>query len=393
MRLFARDIKGNIKEWNITLIEDSTSAKISAGRLNGQLIETIIDHPKIDNEIASRIAKKRKEGYVSLKDLNFTTIVDDFHLNNWLILYLPKCNTDANNNLKPMKCQKFSEGKIKYPAFAQPKLNGLRAVLRWEHWVANEGIFAEPKDGAKIRTKEGLEYVLSHIIDGLTKEWFETKVNGDIAYDGELYIHGKPLNYIKASCPMTNSFGTISRSANDPTRVEFHSFDAAMPDLLQGDRLTVTMLLSSLNHPYIKRVDEIVVYSDEDVLKYRDDCIKLGYEGCVVRETDAEYAFGFRPSFIRKCKTHIDSEFLIVDIIPKPSDSSLPLFVLKNDVNDEQFECNPTGEWSDQRIMLENKDDLIGKWATVRYRERTGTEKKLPFHSNVIGIRDKKGDG
>lgn len=68
MKLFARDIKGNIKQWNITLIENSNCAKISTGRLGGNLIDTIIEHDKINNEIASRIAKKRKEGYVSLKD-------------------------------------------------------------------------------------------------------------------------------------------------------------------------------------------------------------------------------------------------------------------------------------------------------------------------------------
>ena len=386
MKLYARDIKGNVKEWSIALIENSNCAKISAGRLGGNLIETIIEHDKINNEIASRIAKKRKEGYVSLKDLGIIGYVDEIILN----AKLPKCNTDANNNLKPMKCQRFKEGVVKYPAYAQPKLNGLRAVLRWEQWIEGEGMFAENKEGAKLRTKEGLEYVMPHITDSLTKNWFETKNNGDIAYDGELYIHGRALNFIKASCPMTNSFGTISRPSGNPLEISFYCFDAAMSDLTQDTRLTVTLLLDSLNHPYIKRVNEVIVNSDEEVLKFRDKYISEGYEGTVVREMNEEYAFGFRPRFIRKFKTHIDSEFLIVDIIPKPSDETLPLFVLKNDINNENFECNPTGDWTDQRLYLANKEDFIGLYATVRYRERTGTDKKLPFHANVIDIRNKK---
>ena len=71
MRLVARDIKGNIKEWSIEEL-DYPNALIRTGRLNGNLIETIISHNNIHSEIASRITKKRKEGYVSLKDLGYS---------------------------------------------------------------------------------------------------------------------------------------------------------------------------------------------------------------------------------------------------------------------------------------------------------------------------------
>ena len=398
MRLFARDIKGNIKEWSIEMPIQRTSdniAIISTGRLNGSLIETTISHPDIKKEIASRIAKKRKEGYVSINDLGYNNYIpnkEGLSLGGYLEANLPKYNTDHNNNLKPMKCQKFKEGTTKYPVLAQPKLNGLRCVLRWETWIEDEGMFAQQVEGAKLRTKEGLEYYMPHIVEGLTKNWFETKNNGDITYDGELYCHNMPLNKIKASCPMVNSAGTLSRPSGNPKDISFHCFDAAIPDLVQTDRLTVTLLLDSLNHPYIKRVNDKWLYDDEEVLAYRDYCITQGFEGCVIRDPDEEYAFGFRPSFIRKCKTHMDSEFLVIDVVPKPSDNTLPLFILKNDINNETFECNPSGDWTDQRVWMINKDEFIGTWATVRYRERSGV-KKVPFHANVIGFRKLKNEG
>ena len=389
MRLFARDIKGNIKEWNIALLTDTT-ASIRTGRVNSNLIETIIEHPHINKEIASRIAKKRKEGYVSLKDTGHSGIIDQtYNLTDWLNANLPQFNSDANNNLKPMKCQKFQEGKVKYPVLAQPKLNGLRAVIRWEVWEEGDGLFKTKIEGAKIRTKEGNEYVMPHITSTLTKDLFYRN-EVELVYDGELYKHGMPLNEIKASCPMTNHLGTISRSKNDPSKIEFHSFDLAIPDMLQNNRL-ITLENSNISDELtIKKVPYLWLASDKAVLEYRDVCINYGYEGCVIRDPNEEYAFGFRPSFIRKVKTHIDSEFLIVAIISKPSDPTLPLFILKNDINEETFECNPTGKWEYQREILENSNDYIGKWATVRYRERTGTDKKLPFHANVIDIRDKR---
>lgn len=392
MKLYARDIKGNIKEYSINQIEDSESAVIRTGRLNGNLIETIIFHPTdIKREIASRIAKKRKEGYVSLKDFGAYISIHDEHIPNFLEQNLPQYNTDANNNLKPMKCQKFKEGVVKYPAFAQPKLNGLRCVLRWETWTEGEGLFAKEMSGAKLRTKEGLEYYMPHITNYLNKNQFY-RDDLELVYDGELYCHKMPLNQIKASCPMINSRGTLSKPSGKPTDISFWIFDLAIPDLTQDIRLKL-QTESNIYGTYIGYVHHTIIINDMQAMQARDKWINEGFEGAVIREMDAEYAFGFRPNFIRKFKTHLDSEFLIVDLIPKPSDSSLPLFILKNDINNETFECNPSGSWEYQRDLLRNSHELIGMYATVRYRERTGTEKKLPFHANVIAIRKTKNEG
>lgn len=390
MRLYARNIRGGIKTWEIMQV-DNTHAIILSGLLDGNFVDTTIYHPEIQKEIASRIAKKRKEGYVSLEDLGWNSSdlwKDDSFKGDFLANHLPKYNTDANNNLKPMKCQPFKEKSMQYPAIIQPKLNGLRAVIRWEEWIEGEGMFATKVEGAKIRTKEGLEYVLPHITNQFEKkDFFEDGI--EYVFDGELYKHGMPLNEIKASCPMTNSRGTVSTSRNDPSEIEFHIFDLAIPDMPQQSRITKLGELELVRNKIVI-VTHDYIYSDKEAYERRDIAISNGYEGIVIRNIHEEYAFGFRPSYIRKFKTHIDSEFLIVDLISKPSDPTLPLFVLKNDINDYTFECNPTGKFEYQRELLIDKEKLIGKYATVRYRERTGTIEQLPFHANVIDIRKTK---
>jgi hypothetical protein len=386
MRLYARNIRGGIKTWEIIQVDD-THAIILSGLLGGNFVDTTIYHPEIQKEIASRIAKKRKEGYVSLEDIKWTPYVN-MEIPNYLENNLPRYNTDANNNLKPMKCQPFKEKSMQYPAIIQPKLNGLRAVIRWEEWIEGEGMFTTKVEGAKIRTKEGLEYVLPHITNQFEKkDFFEDGI--EYVFDGELYKHGMPLNEIKASCPMTNSRGTISTSRNDPSEIEFHIFDLAIPDMPQQSRITKLSELELVRNKIVI-VTHDYIYTDKEAYERRDIAINNGYEGIVIRNIHEEYAFGFRPSYIRKFKTHIDSEFLIVDLISKPSDPTLPLFVLKNDINDYTFECNPTGKFEYQRELLINKETLVGKYATVRYRERTGTIEQLPFHANVVDIRDKK---
>ena len=91
-----------------------------------------------------------------------------------------------------------------------------------------------------------------------------------------------------------------------------------------------------------------------------------------------------------KFKTYIDSEFKIVDIIPQKADPNKGEFILQNDINSETFESMPSGKefgtHDAQEELLLNKQDYIGKYATVRYRERSGV-KLVPFHQNVIGIR------
>ena len=53
-------------------------------------------------------------------------------------------------------------------------------------------------------------------------------------------------------------------------------------------------------------------------------------------------------------------------------------------INDEIFECNGTGTVEEKVKILENKP--ISKFATVKFYERT--KNGIPFHANVIGIRD-----
>lgn len=381
--LYSRNFKQEVIRWSI---EPSDSypdrAVIMHGKLGGKYITNFVPI----SEFASRIAKKKKEGYIEIPNDS----VDP-------VSVVPTIKYDDNWNTKPMKCQPFKEKKLKYPVAGQPKLNGLRCTLRWENRTVGDGMFTTTKECAVLRTKEGLEFVMPHITDSLIKEHF-SYLDHDLAFDGELYKHNTPLNIIKSSCPQTNSRGTLSKPSGNPLSIGFHVFDLAIPNMLQLERLNMLNSLNGYNlraqnltvfNNNIFHVEYVIINNDYEAQVYRDNCLKAGYEGCVLRELDAEYAFGHRPPFIRKFKTFMDSEFLILDIISKPSDPTLPLFICKNDENDETFECNPTGKHDDQREYLTNKDFYIGKFATVRYRERSGV-KNAPFHANVIDIRNEQ---
>ena len=121
---------------------------------------------------------------------------------------------------------------------------------------------------------------------------------------------------------------------------------------------------------------------DESVAK-RDNYIDLGFEGLILRDYNAEYQFGKRNLSMLKYKKIYDGWFEIVDIQPQSKKDNLPLFILKNDINSETFECTINASHDMQKYFLVNKKYFIGQEAFVEYRERSGV-KEVPFHAKII---------
>lgn len=361
MILYNKNYNNKIQQWSIEQIDDKCI--ITFGELNGVTQTRVVPF----KEYQSRINKKLHEGYREVKDLNFTNVRWD--LNDLSII--------------PMKCQKFRENKLSYPVIGQPKLNGIRCVMRVEEYIEGIGMFETKIKKVVLRSKEGLEYVMPHITESISCEQL-----GDNILDGELYIHGQKLNYIKASIPMKNKFGTVSNSTNTPLAVSFNVFDLAIPEIEQKDRLHM-LLDYSFNLGTIKSISSKLINSDKEAFEYRNLCIEQGYEGCVLRSLHEEYAFGSRPAFIMKFKKFLDSEFEIIDIVPSSENTNYGCkFICRNDLNSEIFESMPSGwNMNEQAKLIEDKENIIGKKVTIKYYERSGVN-NVPFHSNVTSIRD-----
>ena len=120
----------------------------------------------------------------------------------------------------------------------------------------------------------------------------------------------------------------------------------------------------------------------------RDYFIGLGFEGLVIREKSAEYQFGGRRNnSMLKFKKKEDGLFEIIDIVPEGvKRANLGKFVLRNDINDELFECTYNASHSAQEEILINKSKYIGKKVLVEYRERSGVN-QLPFHAKAVKIK------
>lgn len=407
--LYSKDSNGRVRTWSICVEtrNDTPCIVIEQGLINNptEYVLPITNGTNIGKnnattpyeqackEAESRWKLKRKQGYKSTFDLGAKE--GSFLSIDWIISNLPINSTDDNGNLRPMKCKPFEYGRMVYPAIAQPKLNGVRCVMRIE--TINDGLFGLKRQ-AVLRSKDGLEYVLPHITNAAMNYIYNNPDNYEMVFDGELYIHGKRLNIIKKHIPMRSSNGTVSKSEYDTSNVQFWMFDLSIPDVHQADRsqllyeiykdIPVGYTLNTLKH-----VETIPVTSDDLFITLVEKWINEGYEGGIIRNLSAVYRFGSRPFTIMKCKKYKDGEFIIVDIIQKNETQSVGgirtyiCFICKNDINAEIFEAVPLGNEKERLEYLANRQSYIGKKATIKYYERSGV-KNVPFHGNVVTVRD-----
>ena len=128
---------------------------------------------------------------------------------------------------------------------------------------------------------------------------------------------------------------------------------------------------------------EFKVSDITEATSLRDKFIAIGFEGLILRNPKAEYAFGKRNSSMFKYKKKLDGMFEIVDI--QEDKRNLPVFTLKNDINDATFECTLNAPHDVQRHYVAVKNTIIGKKGLVEYRERSGI-KNVPFHAKLIKV-------
>ena len=417
--LYARNSNGKINVWEIKVEElhcmklsslntnNYPTIIISEGLFDGKKTETLNHIKKGKNlgkmnattayeqaclEAEARWTKKKKQGYKSLKDLGINSVDD-------LEEALPMDRTDANNISKPMKAQpyykvktvdgkkiKTNEPLIKFPCYGQPKLNGFRVMARWEKVTEGEGIFATEVEKVIFRSKEGLRYdILEHIEAEFTKEMFRNKGEErdtplyNLAFDGEMYIHGEILSEISSAV----------RKRNEKTsKLEFHIFDIAVPQITQKlrfvDLLELRNYIFNNNLKTIKTVEFVNCENNEQAQNLTDLWIKQGYEGGIFRDKKASYQFGKRPQTMVKLKRSEDKEFKIVDVIGGDNAPDLGIFVCIAE-NGERFNVTPEGSHEKKKEYLSNRLNYIGKQLTVRFFERTITG--VPFHAVGV-VRD-----
>lgn len=392
--LYKRDARDNIIEWRINQTIDN-KIEIRHGILGHELRYEIINPTlKKANELESRLKAKRKEGYKSLEDLydNAPNIIENqFELKSYLQTYLPKFNT-TNEGFKLCMLAKTLEDNTPFEKFGtmqgQWKINGLRCLVGAEK-VEND-MFTKFRFTYTSRegTRWSLPWMDEIIQVHVAPDFIDMMIEEGVYLDGELYLPGYSVNDI-------NSF-VKNNKLPQHYQLQYWCYDIGVENMTAKARYeymcknigshtnTFTTKEAHLNNKwqFIKLPTTFV--KDIDVaVTLRDVFIRLGFEGLILRNPEAEYAFGKRNSAMYKYKKKEDGWFKVVDI--KSDKRGLPIFVLKNDINSELFECTINKPQKEQQIYLANKNHYLNRLGLVEFRERSGV-KQVPFHAKLIHI-------
>ena len=394
--LYKRDAKGNILQWSIGPFDDD-SFVVKHGILgHKQYVEIIKTTKKKVNEIDSRIKAKRKEGYKALEDLYDNSPVEGMmsgaQLATYLDTYLPKYNTTDSGFILPMLAKTLEDNKPfeKFGTMTgQWKINGLRCIIGA---IKTEGDLFSPFKltyTSREGTSWNLPWLDNVIIPKIDLTLLDMLCEGVASLDGELYLPGYSVNDI-------NSF-VKNPSLPQHYKLQYWCYDICVDGSSADKR--AEMLYGGSNGKLVADIfniedhyeneeqfvllPEFKVNDITEATSLRDKFIAIGFEGLILRNPKAEYAFGKRNSSMFKYKKKLDGMFEIVDI--QEDKRGLPIYTLRNDINSETFECTINLPQDKQRNQLALKHTLIGKKGLVEYRERSGV-KQVPFHAKLIKI-------
>lgn len=392
--------KNNLEKpccWRAYLDVTGNNIVVEYGIIRGIIRNEVyaVTQKDANKELQSRYNDKRKQGYVALDDIkddNGRPPVEDGTdaLYSFLSAYLPSYRTNENNgNILPMLAKSYT-GKIwnKIPnMIGQWKINGLRCFISA---YRTDNIFRSVR--LKFQSREGLiwhtlTYLEDYLIDAIPPGFMLSMLNDNWILDGEVYLPGHTVNEI-------NHF-VKDPNCKENKLLQFWCYDIAIQDMLQERRSDIrTHNLGNVAHfvdinEHLNNTKQLVilpdynVYSDNNAVIFRDNFIRLGFEGLILRNPNVDYQYGRRRvGYMEKFKSKTDGKFLIVDIQSEQK-RNLPIITCRNDINEETFETRFSYPHAKQEEILRNKKDYIGKYVFITFGERSGIT-KVPFHIKEV---------
>ena len=257
-------------------------------------------------------------------------------------------------NIKAMLAHKYNEDKADYPAFIQPKLDGVRCLF------TAKGAFSRANN----------QFMNVDHIEQALKPFFAK--NPTAILDGELYNHGLKDNFEKIISLVKKKKPTDNDKAEAAELVQYHVYDvASMTIAPYSIRFN---FIQDLTYTYpICKVETKVALDFDEAVKMHKKNLKLGYEGSIYRTFEGRYK-GTRSWDLMKFKDFHDAEATIVDFVPGKGKrtGTLGKFIMQDDKGIE-FGCPPGKGYDYDALaeMLENADQYVGQTATFTYFERT----------------------
>lgn len=406
--LYKRDKKGKLMEWNIW--HDGVSYTTSSGYVGGAITETL------PTFVEQKNVGKANETSLEQQVLNEVASKIQYQIDHGYSYEIPSEEKRFEVSLADKYSDRQEKGKLDFPYIVEPKLDGLRCYIKMVD------------DEIRMFSRGHKEFVsCPHIKENeFVQKFFETYP--DAILDGELYNHELKDNFNKIVSLVKKTKPKPEDLEESAKMVQYHCFDSyypSEPQLLYTERKT--RLLNILHKYVLHKYDWVGHHVDKDsfcvnkdgfylvgvgwvhyfidgwklessykvdsetlVEHYIKSAVNRGYEGIMLKK-DVPYFFG-RSFDMLKYKKFKDTEYRIVDFEEgKGNLKGIAAAVICETDNGEQFKAGVTGTQDYARNLYENRNEYVGKLATIKYQELTPMKDGkggVPRFGKMIEVRN-----
>jgi ATP-dependent DNA ligase len=348
--LYLRDNRKALRYWEIESDCDGISTRwgVVGGSEQDEYEEVPFgkagrsQEEQIDSMVESRIKKRMEKGYkATIAEANAIGGVG----RNELGLPRPMLAT-------PLK--KIKECPSTY--YVQPKLDGHRALYSCDREMAYS------RNGKPITA---IEKILS--------ELSEISKTANVVFDGELYIHGMPLQKISS---------LVRKRQEESDDLFYYIYDVIV-DLPFCERFELIADIFDNNDLQMVRLCPTHLTS-RNPLDWLIEHKRSGYEGSMMREINSPYEEGKRSKSLIKVKSNEDSEFVVFNI--EPAKNGAAILICKS-YSGKAFSVTCHGNLSYKQKVFKERSNYIGRSVRVEYAGLTADG--VPFHPVATMWRNK----
>lgn len=309
-------------------------------------------------EAKAKWEKQLKKGYVESIEAAQAGEVDDL----------------IEGGINPMLAQAYKKhsSKIKFPAFVQPKLDGIRCIAMVKNGICT----------LWSRTRKRITS-MPHIVEEI-----ENVFKGqNIILDGELYNHDYKANF-------EHIVSLVRQEEPDErhTDVQYHIYDTVTEGSF-GERIQVLFYKLFCHEEkngklsFIRTVETVSVENEDHSKEAYANWRLQGFEGAMIRNSDSLYEYK-RSYGLQKIKEFDDGEFEIIGVEEGRGKLSghVGAFICRME-NGKEFLAKMSGNTEKLKEYFNNSSLWQGKKLTVQYQGLTGAEGVPRFPVGVV-IRD-----
>lgn len=261
-------------------------------------------------------------------------------------------------------------GELETPFYIQPKMDGFRCLA----FKDDEGeVHLYTRRGKRVETLPHLEEIYKEIL-----------YPGEHV-DGELYLHGQPLQRIAS---------LVKKKQEGSEQIQHHLYDLVTDSGYEDRARCLAKMLIERGDSSLVFVETVKCLSMEQAEDAFQRFRSEGYEGAIIRTLGTPYEIGARSKSLIKMKGFEEEDFEIVDVVlgkPKLKNGreyKVPILIC---LTPEKYEFRVTapGNEKEKHDLWSVKGSIIGRRVEVRFSNKV-KKTGIPFHPIAVKIKDEE---